>query len=314
MTLISPRPAGRPASGFDGSRISKGFTLIELLVVIAIIAILAALLLPVLSSAKRKAQEAACVSNFKQLVTVNIMYANEHDDVLIQPHGGNWMEAMMKYYAHASNLILCATAPDPAPIGGADPHGSADAGYNGSANHCFSRVVATTTGLTVTGTGRYLCSYGYNGWFYVNETDLTQGSGDGTSADEQGNKQWYFLNTTGIKFPVQTPVFFDANWGDTWPTEQDSPCADLYWGTRYSLHHPMEMGRLAIARHGGVNPGAAPHSYTSPWQFNPPKGAVNMGLMDGHVELVFLPDLWNYYWHRDWNQSAVRIGIPMANQ
>src|SRR5688572_6031232 len=79
----------------------RGFTLIELLVVIAIIAILAGLLLPALGKSKTAAQGISCMNNLKQLQIAWLMYAEDHNGMLVPNEWytsvGGWVLGLMDF-------------------------------------------------------------------------------------------------------------------------------------------------------------------------------------------------------------------------
>ncbi len=86
------------------------FTLIELLVVIAIIAILAAMLLPVLSSAKEAGRRIACLNNIRQLSLAAQMYVNDNQGTYPPRSNTNrWPNQFYDNYGKNVKVLLCPT-------------------------------------------------------------------------------------------------------------------------------------------------------------------------------------------------------------
>jgi prepilin-type N-terminal cleavage/methylation domain-containing protein/prepilin-type processing-associated H-X9-DG protein len=76
----------------------KGFTLVELVIVLAIVALLASLLLPVLSKARARVNSLVCLNNLRQWGLATQLYAAEFDDYLPPEGAPNGLSATTGWY------------------------------------------------------------------------------------------------------------------------------------------------------------------------------------------------------------------------
>jgi prepilin-type processing-associated H-X9-DG protein/prepilin-type N-terminal cleavage/methylation domain-containing protein len=136
---------------------SRAFTLVELLVVVGVVAVLIALLMPALASAKRQAQRVACMSNLRQIGTAFIAYAQDSKgwfpapaSGFSPPHTEDWVywqagrdvtaSRLYPYLGNSVDVLVCPLGPpERVPAAGRPPYP-----FNYSVNVLFTGDSAGT--------------------------------------------------------------------------------------------------------------------------------------------------------------------------
>jgi prepilin-type processing-associated H-X9-DG protein len=175
-------------------------------------------------SGRRRAKEAVCLSNLRQLGTAFQMYTGDNEGFFQEGLGGrsadtHWWMATLKPYYKNKDLCLCPMA----------VRRGADVGLGelGATFYAWSAQYWLTPGT--------YGSYGINGWVEHRETEIP-------GLDWMAAHRWRTPNVAGAE---NVPLLLDCMWIDGWPRHnQEPPEYDDQPANQVS-----SMGRFCINRH-----------------------------------------------------------------
>ena len=287
----------------------KGFTLIELLVVIAIIALLMSILAPALTRVMEQAKNALCLARLHQWAAIYAMYADDNDGRLT---GWHKVGPGDKTYCPPGIVPGSASPTWPEPP---------------SHEQCWvprlRRYYAEEMKWEQVG-GNWVCNAKNWDFCMCPATDKTWEDGEFRGPMTGWSFKWLHDMVSASWY-----YYMDSSYGsygkNSWVT--DSQEVDKYWpgsevpgGGTWNTTRVRETGRIPLFTDNSFPAQHIMEYYAIPeeryryvfdGEFRPCQDrhnlTINIAFLDFTVRKVGLKQLWQLYWHRNWDMTA---GIP----
>ena len=259
----------------------RAFTLVELLVVIGIISVLIAILLPVLSGARRRSNTVVCLNNVRQFGAAYYMACLENKG---RPPRTDMQPAVLyRLLAHVrpGSQEPVPYCPEAVELSTRRLFRGQVNTLIGTAHHAWGVEIADPVFTSLDWPWPEGCSYGWNSWAFSSAYSVLD-------SGRMGSEVRSMIVWPGTKNGELVPLFADGMLGGAGPRATNGPPTNLTAPDILETEPTTYVGikSFCMARHGR---------------------AVNIVFLDGHAATTALEELWLLRWHNEWVPRRVTL-------